>query len=50
MPSSIKTTILFSITLVAYITLGKAPGSMPVRNRDLETSIAARVLIEDRDA
>jgi hypothetical protein len=49
MPASIKTTLLFLVTAIAYLTIGKAPGMIPVRNRDLEMTIASNITVEDRD-
>ncbi len=49
MPGKAKTILLFVITAIAYITIGKAPGIIPGRNRDLETSIATSIIIEGRD-
>jgi hypothetical protein len=37
----------FIFTSIAFITLGKAPGAIPVRNRDLESSVT--VWIRDRE-
>jgi hypothetical protein len=49
MPGKAKTILLFIITAIAYVTIGKAPGIIPGRNRDLETSIAMNIVVEGRD-
>lgn len=49
MPQTTKTVLLFIMTIVAYVTIGKAPGIAPVRNRDIEASIARSIAAEGRD-
>jgi hypothetical protein len=49
MPENTKTIFLFVVTAIAYITIGKAPGIIPVRNRDLEAWIATSITVEGRD-
>ncbi len=49
MTSTTRTRLLLIFTAIAFITHGRAPGMIPFRNPNLETSIATSISIENRD-